>query len=172
MSEAGKIDVKVHYPEDGDQLHDHKVHRDETVGSFKSRVLVAFGLEEGVNETGELITFGLFHEHNALRDPETLGSAAGDADELRLKLEQQRHYFYYKKHEIHSAKATATGAQIKAMIKAVDPDFDLGHTLIEEGHGHEEDKVIEDGQTVSLKVDSAHPVKHFFSKPPTNFGAR
>ena len=35
-------------------------------------------------------------------------------------------------------------------------------------HAHE----LLDGQTVSLKVDSAHPVKHFFSKPPTNFGAR
>ncbi|WP_316200598.1 MULTISPECIES: hypothetical protein [unclassified Bradyrhizobium] len=172
MSEAGKIDVKVRYPEDDDKLHDHKVHRDESVGSFKSRVLVAFGLTEGTDEKGELITFGLFHEHKALRDPETLGSVAGDANELHLKLERQRHYFFYKKHEIRSATATATGAQIKAMIKAVDPEFDLSHTLIEEGHGDWEDKVIEDGQTVSLKVDSAHPVKHFFSKPPTNFGAR
>ncbi|UGA42173.1 hypothetical protein HU230_0028220 [Bradyrhizobium quebecense] len=172
MSEAGKIDVKVRYPEDDDKLHDHKVHRDETLGSFKSRVLVAFGLTEGVDEKGELITFGLFHEHKALKEPETLGSVAGDADELHLKLERQRHYFFYKKHEIRSATPTATGARIKAMIKAVDPDFDLSHTLIEEGHGHGEDKVIEDGQIVSLKVDSAHPVKHFFSKPPTNFGAR
>jgi hypothetical protein len=172
MSQAGKIDVRVRYPEDDDKLHDHKVDRDETVGSFKSRVLVAFDLKDGVDDKGELITYGLFHEHTALKDPETLGSVAGDADELHLKLERERHYFFYKKHEIRSATKTATGAQIKAMIKAVDPEFDLSHTLIEEGHGEGEDKVIEDGQTVSLKVDSAHPVKHFFSKPPTNFGAR
>lgn len=172
MSETGKLDVRVRYPKDGDKLDDHKVGRDETVGSFKSRVLVAFDLKEGVDEKGELVTFGLFHEQVALKDPETLGSVAADAHELHLKLERQRHYFFYKKHEIRSATKTATGAQIKAKIKAVDPDFDLNHTLIEEGHGHEEDKVIEDGQTVLLTVDSAHPVKHFFSKPPTNFGAR
>ena len=71
MSETGKLDVRVRYPEDGDKLDDHKVARDETVGSFKSRVLVAFDLKEGVDDKGELITFGLFHEQVALKDPET-----------------------------------------------------------------------------------------------------
>jgi hypothetical protein len=172
MSQDAKIDVRVEYPAAGDRLDDHGVSRDETIGSLKSRVLTAFGLKEGVDERGELLTYVLFHGHSALTDTAaTVRSVAGAATEILLRLDRERHYFLYQKHKIVSPTPSATGAQIKAMIKAVDPAFDLSHTLIEEGHGHHEDKVIPDNQSVSLEVDATHPAKHFFSKPPTNFGA-
>ena len=79
-------------------------------------------------------------------------------------------FFFYLTHRIVSALEVATGLQIKEMIKAVVPDFDLQHTLVLEGRGREEDRVIGDQQDVSLRVDREEPPKHFYSKPPTNFG--
>ncbi|RTM15379.1 MAG: hypothetical protein EKK33_02110 [Bradyrhizobiaceae bacterium] len=172
MSHGAKIDISVEYPTTGDKLEDHSASRDEAVGALKSRVLAAFSLVEGVDEKGQLLTYILFHGHVPLLDSHaTIGSVAGSAHEISLKLERERHFFFYLKHKIVSATATATGTQIKAMIRAVEPSFDVTHTLIEEGQGGHEDREITDSQTVSLEVDAGHPAKHFFSKPPTNFGA-
>ena len=79
-------------------------------------------------------------------------------------------FFFYQTTRIDPPTDTATGAEIKAMIKAAVPAFDTSHTLILEGHGHDPDKVIEDNQVVSLAVGHGQEPKHFFSKPPTNFG--
>jgi hypothetical protein len=172
MNHGAKIDLSVEYLATDDKLEDHGASREETVGSLKTRVLAAFSLSEGVGDKGQLLTYMLFHGHSPLGDPTaTIGSVAGDHRELRLRLDRERHFFFYLNHKIFSATETATGAMIKAMIKAVDPTFDTTHTLIEEGQGGHEDKMISDGQTVSLEVDAAHPAKHFFSKPPTTFGA-
>lgn len=172
MSHGAKIDLTVEYPPTEDKLNDHGSNRDETVGVLKNRVLAAFSLVEGVNDQGQLLTFILFHGKVPLTDAAaTLGSVAGNAGSLHLKLERERHFFFYLKHKILSPSASATGLEIKQMIKAVDPSFDLTHTLILEGHGGHEDQMIGDGQTVSLEVDAKHPPKHFFSKPPTQFGA-
>jgi hypothetical protein len=81
-------------------------------------------------------------------------------------------FFFFVAERINSSKDIATGLEIKEMIKVVVPAFDLSHTLVLEGHGHEQDRVISDGEQVSLEVDREHPPKHFFSKPPTNFGTR
>jgi hypothetical protein len=172
MSHGAKLTLQVEYPVKQDELKEHDVSREETIGSVKSRVLTAFGLTEGVDEHGQLLTYTLFHHHSALTDPAvTLGSVAGDKDELRLRLDRDRHYFFYDKLKIVSALEKATGLQIKQMIKAADPKFPTDHVLIEEGHAGHEDKIINDGDIVNLEVDAAHPAKHFFSKPPTNFGA-
>ncbi|MBC9880869.1 hypothetical protein G8O24_26435 [Bradyrhizobium sp. INPA01-394B] len=172
MSHGAKINISVEYPPTGDKLEDHAANRDEIVGALKSRVLAAFSLKEGVDDKGQLLTYVLFHGRRPLVDPSaTIGSIAGDASNIKLELERERHFFYYMKHKIVSPTASATGAQIKAMIKAVDTSFDLTHVLIEEGQGGHEDQAINDNQTVSLEVDEAHPAKHFFSKPPTTFGA-
>ncbi len=80
-------------------------------------------------------------------------------------------YFFYVGQKIVSNREVATGAEIKAMIKAAVPTFDPTHTLILEGKGREEDRVINDHDRVSLVVGYGHEPKHFFSKPPTNFGA-
>lgn len=172
MSHGAKINISVEYPPTGDKLEDHAADRNETVGALRSRVLVAFSLKEGVDDMGQLLTYVLFHGRRPLVDPNaTIGSIAGDAGNIKLELERERHFFYYMKHKIVSPTASATGAQIKAMIKVVDPSFDLTHVLIEEGQGGHEDQAINDNQTVSLEVAAAHPAKHFFSKPPTTFGA-
>jgi|GEM_PF-1068941 len=172
MSHGTKINISVDYPPTGDKLEDHAADRNETVGALKGRVLVAFSLKEGVDDKGQLLTYVLFHGRAPLVDPNvTIGSVAGNAGDIKLTLDRERHFFYYMKHKIVSLTASATGAQIKAMIKAVDPSFDLNHTLIEEGHGGHQDQAINDNQSVSLEVDAAHPAKHFFSKPPTTFGA-
>ena len=172
MTHGDKVDLVIEYEDSKDELKDHGASREETLASLKVRVLAAFSLEEGVNDNGQLLTYVLFHGHTPLLDSSaTLGSIAGSHD-LRLSLQRERHFFFYLDRKIRSPTATATGAQIKAMIKAVDPNFSIDHTLIEEGHGGRADEVITDGQVVSLEVDAAHPAKHFFSKPPTNFGAR
>lgn len=172
MSHGAKVNISVEYSPTGDKLEDHAADRNETVGALKSRVLVAFGLTEGVDDKGQLLTYALFHGRVPLADPSaTIGSIAGSAGHIQLELERERHFFYYMKHKIVSPTASATGAQIKAMIKAVDSSFDLTHILIEEGQGGHEDQAINDNQTVSLEVDATHPAKHFFSKPPTTFGA-
>jgi len=172
MSHGTKIDLSVEYPPTEDKLHDHGASREETIGSLKARVLGAFSLVEGVNDKGQLLTFILFDGKVPLTDPAAMvGTVAGDAAKLQLTLERERHFFFYLNHKILSPTASATGLQIKQMIKAADTSFDLTHSLILEGHGGHEDQMIGDGQTVSLEVDPKHPPKHFFSKPPTTFGA-
>jgi hypothetical protein len=84
--------------------------------------------------------------------------------------EEPKAFFFYIGQKIISKLDLATGAEIKAMIKAVVPSFDPTHILVLEGHGREEDRVINDNEKVSLVVDHDHIPKHFYSKPPTNFG--
>lgn len=78
--------------------------------------------------------------------------------------------FHYLTHRIEVDKEVLTGAEIKTAIKAAVPEFDMTHELILEGHGHDPDKVIADTDTVSLAHGHGQGEKHFFSKPPTNFG--
>jgi hypothetical protein len=172
MEHDRELDVLVTYPTRGDELRDNHAKRLETLASLKARVLVAFGLNEG-DEHGKLTTYSLFHDDHELKNLErTLGEVAGDEELLKLELARERYLFWYKdEHRIRSELEIATGAQIKAMIKAVVPSFDLQHELILEGHGHHADRVIPDAERVSLEVGEGHPVKHFFSKPPTSFGA-
>lgn len=79
-------------------------------------------------------------------------------------------FFFFMGQKIISPKEAETGAGIKALIKAAIPTFDPTHTLVLEGQGHHPDRVIQDGERVSLEVRHDEPAKHFFSKPPTNFG--
>jgi hypothetical protein len=84
--------------------------------------------------------------------------------------EELKAFFFYVGQRIVSTLDVASGAEIKAMIKAAVPSFDPTHTLVLEGHGREEDRVINDGDKVSLVVGHGDEPKHFYSKPPTNFG--
>ena len=84
--------------------------------------------------------------------------------------EELEAFFFYIGQRIVSKLDVATGAEIKAMIKSAVPSFDPTHALVLEGHGQEEDRVISDGDKVSLVVGHGHEPKHFYSKPPTNFG--
>lgn len=79
-------------------------------------------------------------------------------------------FFFYGEHKLPSAKDALTGTEIKTLIKEAVPSFDVSHTLILEGHGAEADREIKDGDVVSLGIGHGEGPKHFFSKPPTNFG--
>jgi hypothetical protein len=92
------------------------------------------------------------------------GSAADDNKDL------EHAFFFYLAEKIVSRTERATGAEIKGMIKVVVPAFDTTHTLVLEGQGNHEDRVIGDTETVSLEVGHGQGPKHFYSKPPTNFG--
>ncbi len=173
MSHAAKLSIEVSYAPTKDELKDHDAKRTEPLADLKKRVLSAFSLEEGVNERGELVEFAFFKGNRGLEDlTATVGDIAGDAHELSLRLVRESHFFFYVERKILSPVENASGADIKAMIKAVEPAFDLSQSLILEGQGHQADKVVADGDVELLEVDKHHPAKHFYSKPPTNFGGR
>lgn len=172
MSHDKRIDLTVSYAPAGDKLVDNNAKRNETLAALHSRVLDAFGLKE---KDGEKIRrFVFFHDDTELTDLEkTLGDIAGERDNLHLQLAKERYFFIYAGtgQKILSTLEVATGAQIKSMIKEVVPSFDTSQDLFLEGHGHHQDEQIGDGQPVSLEVGEGHPVKSFYGKPPTNFGA-
>lgn len=81
-------------------------------------------------------------------------------------------FFFYKEHKITASKNILTGAEIKSLIQKDVPAFDPTHVLVLEGHGHEEDREIKDTDSVSVEIGHGEGPKHFYSKPPTNFGAK
>jgi hypothetical protein len=80
-------------------------------------------------------------------------------------------FFFYVEAKIPTSHVSMTGAEIKALIHEKGPSFDVSHELVLEGHGSEEDKLIKDGDAVSLAHGHGEGPKHFYSRPPTNFGA-
>ncbi|MGL3111807.1 multiubiquitin domain-containing protein [Bradyrhizobium sp. BR 1432] len=80
-------------------------------------------------------------------------------------------FFFYGQDKIVVDQEIPTGKQLKDVIKAHVPSFDPTHDLVLEGHGHDADRVIGDGDTVDLgRGHGEGGPKHFFSRPPTNFG--
>lgn len=79
-------------------------------------------------------------------------------------------FFFFGSDRIVVNEQSLTGAQIKAAIKEKVPAFDLSHELVLEGSGNAPDEPIADGQVVSLVHGHSAGPKHFFSRPPTNFG--
>jgi len=83
-------EVKVTYPAAREPYRQHDVPRAETVGTLKHRVLEAFHLTEGTSPEGTTTTYTLYHGKQPLENlQQTLGSVAGDAHELHLKLVQE-----------------------------------------------------------------------------------
>ena len=78
-------------------------------------------------------------------------------------------FFFYLDDKIQADAEMKTGAEIKALIKIAVPVFELQHELVQEGKGNDPDKLIADGVVVDLSEKHGGP-KHFFSRPPTNFG--
>jgi len=76
---------------------------------------------------------------------------------------KKEYKFFFNGTEYKTTHSALTGAQIKALI----PDFDPTHALVQEGHGNDPDKTIEDNITVRLD-HGEHP--HFYSVPPATFG--
>jgi hypothetical protein len=67
--------------------------------------------------------------------------------------------------KIDNDQATLTGAQIKAKVPGLDSSF----ALMEEGKGHDPDKLIADGELVNLDHSHGGP-KQFYTVPPATFG--
>ncbi len=83
--------------------------------------------------------------------------------------QNEEEFFFYLETKVTAPKLVMTGAEIKQAIRAMVPTFDVTHNLVLEGHGNAPDDLIGDEQSVNL--DHRHGGhKHFFSKPPTNFG--
>src|SRR5262249_22239182 len=83
------LNVTVTYPAVGKPFHDPNANRGETLQSLKGRVLTAFGLKEG-DEGGNQVTYVFFKGKDRLDDLSvTLGTLAGNAQALALKLSQQ-----------------------------------------------------------------------------------
>lgn len=82
----------------------------------------------------------------------------------------EKFFFFYKTTKIEAAQSSMTGAQIKASIQQLVPDFNTTHELVLEGHGSEPDKLINDNDPVSLVIGHGEGPKRFFDRPPTNFG--
>jgi len=84
-----KLDVTVEYPAAREPFHDRDATEDETLAVFKPEVLKAFGLVEGSTPQGT-VTYTLYHKKEPLEDlSRALGSIAGHAHALTLKLAQQ-----------------------------------------------------------------------------------
>lgn len=80
-------------------------------------------------------------------------------------------FFFYQDTRIETLEDTLSGSQLKALIKTVVADFDPTHDLVLEGHGNEEDTVITDSVMISFAHGHGEGgPKHFFSRPPANFG--
>ncbi len=83
--------------------------------------------------------------------------------------EHENIFFFYIDTKIEVNKSPLTGLEIKTAIAAKVP-FDVSHELVQEGHGSEQDKLIKDTDSVSLTHGHGDSPKHFYSRPPTNFG--
>jgi hypothetical protein len=87
---AALHEVTVTYPAAREPYRQHDVPRSETVATLKTAVLNAFHLTEGTSPDGTVTTYTLYHGKKPLEDlSQTLGSIAGDAHELHLKLVQE-----------------------------------------------------------------------------------
>jgi len=90
MDKDHTLNVTVTYPAARKPFEEKDAPRSETVGTLKSAVLKAFGLTEGTSPDGTTTTYRLYHGKQPLEDlGKTLGSIAGEANALHLKLAQE-----------------------------------------------------------------------------------
>lgn len=87
---ADTLNVTVRFAAAPKPFQDHQASRSETLQALKTRVLDQFGLTEGQSTPdGNTINYQLYHGKVELTDLSlTLGSLAGPAHALELKLSQ------------------------------------------------------------------------------------
>lgn len=81
-------------------------------------------------------------------------------------------FFFVNGHKVDAPQTQMTGAAIKQAAHAVDPSTDVSHELVLEATGQGADRLIRDDEVVNLEHGHGQGPKHFFTRPPTNFGAR
>jgi hypothetical protein len=79
---------------------------------------------------------------------------------------QTKFHFHVDGSQYETDEPSLTGAEIKAKVTGFNPTYQL----YLESHGDEADKLITDGETVSLDP-AHHGVRKFYSVPPATFGA-
>src|SRR6266542_4302054 len=90
MKDDMDLHVVVHYPAAEEPFKDEHAKRNETVGHFKVRALLAFALIEGQGPNNTVISYTLHHGKATLENmDQPLGDVAGDQKALQLKLSQQ-----------------------------------------------------------------------------------
>lgn len=72
--------------------------------------------------------------------------------------------FFVSGKKYETDQPALTGLQIKARV----PEWDQSHDLVLEGHGHDPDRIIADGESVPLAKDKG-PVR-FSAAPKAMFG--
>lgn len=78
---------------------------------------------------------------------------------------EKDYFFFVDNAKYESELETLTGAQIKAKVPNWDPTFGL----LLEGKGQDPDRIIGDGESVSLAKD--HGPRRFTRVPPASFGS-
>jgi hypothetical protein len=81
--------------------------------------------------------------------------------------DQHKYHFFVDATKYETDQETLTGAQIKAMV----PGFNPTYQLYLEGHDDAPDKLISDGEAISLDP-AGHGIRKFYSVPPATFGAK
>jgi hypothetical protein len=88
--ESQTLNVNVTYPAARKPYHQEGAPRSETLATLKTAVLNAFGLEETTAPDGTTTTYWFYKDKDRLENlAVTLGSLAGEAHALALKLAQQ-----------------------------------------------------------------------------------
>jgi hypothetical protein len=80
-------------------------------------------------------------------------------------------FFFINGHKVDTSQPRMTGIQIKQAGHVVDPSVDFNQELVLEGTGSGADEKIPDDKEVDLTHDHGQGPKHFFTRPPTNFGS-
>ena len=90
MSTEKPINVTVVYIAAPKPFEQKDAPADETLAVLKALVLAAFGLKEGATPDGDTVTYRLYHQNQPLDNlDQTIGTVAGHAGALALKLSQQ-----------------------------------------------------------------------------------
>jgi len=86
---------------------------------------------------------------------------AGDAGK-----HDKKYFFFVNDEKFETDEEVVTGAYIKSRIA----NLPAGSGLEMEGQGNDPNKVIGDGDSVSLKLGHGHGPRRFTTVPPANFG--
>jgi hypothetical protein len=80
-------------------------------------------------------------------------------------------FFFINGHKVNTNQERMTGLQIKQAGHAVDASVDVTQELVLEATGSGADEKIADDKEVDLSHGHGQGPKHFFTRPPTNFGS-
>lgn len=80
-------------------------------------------------------------------------------------------FFFINDNKVDTDQERMTGLQIKQAGHAVNAAIDVTQELVLEATGSGADEVIPDNKEVNLSHGHGQGPKHFFTRPPTNFGS-